>query len=79
MLAIVNVSPADTPETGLNQYEVRVNRRVIATFEHDRRYGNAAQCLRDAADAVERAREESRKELLEALLAAPKPTTWGRL
>lgn len=68
MLAIVNVSPEDAPLTGLNQYEVRINRRVIATFEHDRQYGNAAQCLRDAADVVERCNAEQEKALLESLL-----------
>lgn len=68
MLAIVNVSPEDTPLTGVNQYEVRINRRVIATFEHDRQYGNAAQCLRDAADAVDRCTAEKQDELLMALL-----------
>lgn len=68
MLAIVNVSPADTPMAGLNRYEVRINRRVIATFEHDRQPDGAAQCLRDAADAVERCREAEKAALLEALL-----------
>lgn len=69
MLAIVNVSPVDAPLTGPNQYEVRINSRVIATFEHDRRHNGAAQCLRDAADAVERCREEEKAALLEALLS----------
>lgn len=64
MLAIVNVSPEDALKTGVNQYEVRINRKVIATFEHDRQYCNAAQCLRAAADAVERCDEENRLELL---------------
>lgn len=68
MLAIVNVSPDDAKLTGPNQYEVRINRRVIATFEHDRQYGNAAQCLRDAADAVERCNTDRRDALLESLL-----------
>jgi len=68
MLAIVNVSPEDAPLTGRNKYEVRINSRVIATFEHDRQPNGAAQCLRDAADAVERCREEERTALLEALL-----------
>jgi hypothetical protein len=53
MIAIVNVSP-DAPVTGINQYEVRINRRVIAKFEHFRHLDGLAQCLRDAADAVER-------------------------
>jgi len=68
MLAIVNVSPDDAPLTGTNKYEVRINRRVIATFEHARKPDGAAQCLRDAADAVERCRAEDREALLKALL-----------
>lgn len=68
MLAIVNVSPEGTPPTGPNQYEARINRHVIATFTHDQQYGNAAQCLRDAADAVERCSVSRNDELLEALL-----------
>jgi hypothetical protein len=54
MIAIVNVSPDTSPKTGVNQYEVRINREVIASFEHYRKRGGLAQCLRDAADAVER-------------------------
>lgn len=68
MLAIVNVSPDDAPLTGRNKYEVRINRRVIATFEHDRKHDGAAQCLRDAADAVDRCREAEKAALMEALL-----------
>lgn len=68
MLAIVNVSPDDAPITGPNKYEVRINRRVIATFEHNRTPDGAAQCLRDAADAVDRCREEEKAALLEAFL-----------
>jgi hypothetical protein len=68
MLAIVNVSPDDAPLTGRNKYEVRINGRVIATFEHDRRPDGAAQCLRDAADAVEQCRSDEREALLNALL-----------
>ena len=58
MLAIVNVSPEDAPQYGINQYEVRVNNTVLASFEHDRQLGAAAQCLRDAADAVEKSNDE---------------------
>ena len=65
MLAIVNVSPDDAPNTGINQYEVRVNSQVIATFEHDRQFDGAAQCLRDAADAVEKC-SKAKKELLQS-------------
>ena len=67
MLAIVNVTK-ETKKTGLNNYEVRVNGRVIATFEHNRNYGAAAQCLRDAADAAERCSEERQHKLLLSLL-----------
>ena len=67
MLAIVNVTK-DATKTGVNNYEVRVNDRVIATFEHDRSYGAAAQCLRDAADAVELCNEERQHKLLLSLL-----------
>lgn len=68
MLAIVNVSPEGTPMIGLNNYEVRLNTRVIATFTHDRKPGHAAQCLRDAADAVERCRAEYAASLVKAFL-----------
>lgn len=71
MLAIVNVSPDDAPICGMNKYEVRINHRVIATFEHDRQPDGAAKCLRDAADAVERCREEEKAALLEALIENP--------
>lgn len=67
MLAIVNVT-RNAQQIGPNKYEVRVNERVIATFEHDRGYGAAAQCLRDAADAIERCNAEKQERLLHSLL-----------
>ena len=69
MLAIVNVSSKDFAETGINKYEVRINRLVIATFEHDRQPGGAAQCLRDAADAIDRCSEAKKAKMLMALFA----------
>lgn len=51
MIAIVNVSPVPQ-ETGPHLYEVRINRRVVATFVYKREKGLAA-CLRKAAKAVE--------------------------
>lgn len=54
MIAIVNVSPEDAPTVGLNDYEVRINSRVICTFQHERKFEGLAQCLRDAADAVDK-------------------------
>lgn len=67
MLAIVNVSPEDAPLFGINQYEVRINHRVIARFEHDRQPGGAADCLRAAADAVDKAREEEFAAIVKVL------------
>ena len=67
MLAIVNVTGGDIPTTGLCQYEVRINSRVIATFEHQREYDGAAQCLRDAADAIERCSLEEKMLMLDIL------------
>jgi hypothetical protein len=66
MLVIVNVTKENRQER--NDYEVRVNNRVIATFQHDRCYNGAAQCLRDAADAVEKLQLDRHAELLESLL-----------
>jgi hypothetical protein len=68
MLVIVNVSDKDAPGIGLNQYEVRINRNVIATFEHERGYNGAARCLRDAADAVEKCSKENQEAMLMELL-----------
>ena len=58
MIAIVNVGEA---ENGLHRYEVRINQRVITTFEHKRRHGLTA-CLEKAARAVQ---EYEQVELLE--------------
>jgi hypothetical protein len=66
MIAIVNVS-TDAPPKGICDYEVRINQHVIATFKHSRKFSGAAQCLRDAADAVDKCREEDKKALLRAL------------
>ena len=61
MIAIVNVGPHDDPDpTGWRNYEVRINREVIATFRHKREHG-LARCLRMAAAAVDK---EKRDELL---------------
>ena len=54
MIGIVNVSPDDAPMTGPNDYEVRINKTLICRFSHDRQIDGLAQCLRDAADAVEK-------------------------
>ena len=63
MIAIVNVSP-ESPTLGMNKYEVRINKCVITTFEHYRRPGGLAQCLRAAAGAVERCDKEAVEDML---------------
>lgn len=68
MLAIVNVSPENTPKLGPNQYEVRVNSTVLAEFKHNSKPNGAAQCLRDAAEAIERAHEERVCKMTENLI-----------
>ena len=51
MVAIVNVS--NGPDlTGVQEYEVRINSKVICKFTHVRENG-LAECLRKAADAVD--------------------------
>ena len=51
MVAIVNVS--DNPDlTGVQEYEVRINSKVICKFTHVRE-NELAECLRKAADAVD--------------------------
>lgn len=56
MIQIKNISSKETPEEGINQYELRINKKVICRFKHDRKAGGLAQCLRDAADAVDKSR-----------------------
>lgn len=58
MISITNVSPKDSPVDGTHQYVVQVNGALITTFEHDRAFNGLAQCLRDAADAVDRKQTE---------------------
>ena len=57
MIVIVNVTP-DAPLKGLNKYEVRINQRVIAEFEHLRGEKGLSRRLRDAADAVDKAERD---------------------
>ena len=66
MLAIVNVTENDSQE--LDDYEIRVNARVIGRFKHMRGYEGAARCLRDAADALDARASTSSDELLESLI-----------
>ena len=53
MIAIVNVGSHDESDPmGVRTYEVRINSKVLTTFEHKRSDGLAA-CLQSAAKAVE--------------------------
>jgi hypothetical protein len=55
MIAIINVSKGPLPVFGLQKYEVRINQKVITTFNHRREDGLGA-CLIAAAKAVEQAK-----------------------
>ena len=66
MITITNVSPEGTPTTGINQYELHINEKLITTFEHDRTYMGLAQCLTDAAEAVSHSQMEAILEMLVA-------------
>ena len=66
MLAIVNVTKEDLPE--FDDYEIRINQKVIGKFKHKRKFKGAAQCLRDAADALDADPNFEDREFLEALL-----------
>ena len=65
MIAIVNVSTHDDM-FGVNEYELRINQRVIARFEHVRQEGLTV-CLQKAAKAAEKAKWEEAARMLEAL------------
>lgn len=53
MIAIVNISPEGTPLAANHEYEVRINRDVVARFAHNRPDG-LAKCLELAAEAVKK-------------------------
>ena len=64
-IIITNITDQDMPENGLGRYVVRINHKVICKFEHERKINGLAQCLRDAANAVEESRE---KEITDNLI-----------
>ena len=66
MLAIVNVTKGDKSE--MNDYEIRINARVIGEFRHKRTYNGAAQCLRDAANALDGSRYDTDVDTLLSLI-----------
>lgn len=65
MIAIVNVSTNDPP-VGWQDYEVRINRKVITTFKHKREDGLKV-CLEKAAVAVGKQKDLDLVMLMKAL------------
>lgn len=65
MIAIVNVSKHNS-SFGIHQYELRINQKVIASFEHKREDGLAV-CLQKAAKAAEEAKWKETMEILEII------------
>ncbi len=53
MPIIINNISDDQSPVGVQDYELLINKKLICTFNHDRSHDGLAQCLRDAADAVE--------------------------
>ena len=51
-IIITNISD-DQMTTGVQNYVLRINKKVICYFKHNRSYNGLAECLRDAADAVD--------------------------
>lgn len=71
MIAIVNTKIDEKNPMAWAEYEVRINRDVIATFRHERRNG-LAQCLIAAAKAVEQAKWRDVERLLNLTLTDTK-------
>ncbi len=69
-IIIQNITREQIP-VGENQYVCRINDKVICYFNHDRSYNGLAQCLRDAADAVEAqgARQDDQIDIEEVIAA----------
>jgi hypothetical protein len=71
MILIQNVSTGIP--FGEQEYEVRINERVITRFTH-RREDGLVKCLLAAAKAVEQARWEEAVRILQILQAADRST-----
>jgi len=65
MIAIINVSLHNSP-FGIQDYELRINSRVIARFQHKREEG-LTKCLELAAQSAEKAKWMEAKTLLNSL------------
>lgn len=69
MIAIVNVSTQLNP-TGYHDYEIRINRQVITTFEH-KRESSLATCLRAAAEAIDKYDSELEMKIIMKICNKP--------
>jgi hypothetical protein len=65
VIAIINDGTTETL-TGLHTYRVQINQEVICEFKHWREEG-LAECLRRAAFAVERSKDQRLLEYIHAL------------
>jgi hypothetical protein len=59
---------SDKPVKGKDEYRVCVNNELITTFRHQRSHAGLAQCLRDAADAVDKQRTEDAVKLNQQII-----------
>ncbi len=66
-LWIQNVTPDDRPDSEPHDYIVRINQRELARFKHVRSLG-ASECLRAAADAIDKASADATEQLLDWLV-----------
>lgn len=64
MIQIVNIGPEGAEMVGLHDYVVRINGIDICKFQHIRKFNGLAECLRDAADAIEKQRKAEQVDLL---------------
>lgn len=65
MIAIVNTGK-NPSAFGLHEYELRINKSVVCTFEHKREDG-LGMCLMQASKAVEKAKWLEFAELIKEL------------
>lgn len=63
MIAIINQGGDMSGEC---EYRIQINNELITTFKHSRPDG-LAECLRKAADAVEKEKEEKKIRILEQI------------
>lgn len=52
-MSIIITNITTNTDVGPDRYIVRINEKEICQFLHERKLNGLAQCLRDAADAVD--------------------------